>query len=139
MITKSEKETYKFAKEFASKLKGGEVLCLIGDLGAGKTAFTKGLAQGLKVNNIITSPTFVLMKVYDADFKNIKKLAHIDAYRLNDAESLEQIGVADYFNDETCVTVVEWADRVKQIWPKDAIVIEFKILEGDSRELIIKN
>lgn len=138
MISKSEKETFEFAKTFAQKLKGGEVLCLIGDLGAGKTAFTKGLANGLEVKNIITSPTFVLMKVYNIKNKKIKTLAHIDAYRLTDGEALKQIGVDDYFNDKNCVTIIEWADRVKEIWPKNIIEIHFKILEGDKREVIIK-
>ena len=64
VISKSEKDTFSLAKKIAAQLKGGEVLCLIGDLGAGKTAFTKGIAAGLKIKNIITSPTFVLMKIY---------------------------------------------------------------------------
>jgi len=161
--SKSEKETQKIASDFAKQLKGGEVLCLMGDLGAGKTAFTKGLAKGLGVKNIITSPTFVLMKVYETrEHKNIKilkqgkekfsppyqggvrggcrdlppkQLVHIDAYRLTDGEALKQIGALEYFNDKNCVTVIEWADRVKNIWPSGAIKIKFKILEGDKREI----
>jgi tRNA threonylcarbamoyladenosine biosynthesis protein TsaE len=136
IITKSEKETYNFAKKFAGKLKGGEVLCLIGDLGAGKTAFTKGLASGLKVKNIITSPTFVLMKNYKIiGHQTIKHLAHIDAYRLENGEQLLGIGVDDYFSDKQCLTVIEWADRVSDIWPNSAIKIEFKVLKGDRREI----
>jgi len=145
-ISKSEKETHSFAKKIAKELRGGEVLCLIGDLGAGKTAFVKGLAAGLGIKNIITSPTFVLMKVYESlKRKNIKtlkqnliRLAHIDAYRLDDGEQLLGIGVDDYFNDSNCIVVIEWADRVKDIWPKKAIKIEFKILKGDKREIRIK-
>ncbi len=137
-ITKSAKETGSFAKGIAAKLKGGEVLCLIGDLGAGKTAFTKGLAAGLGVKNIITSPTFVLMKVYGAKNGKISTLCHIDAYRLSDGQALMEIGADDYFNDNKCVTVIEWADRVKGIWPKGAIEVSFKILEGDKREILVK-
>lgn len=111
-ITHSEQETYQLAKDFSTQLKGGETLCLIGDLGAGKTAFTKGLASGLGVEKIVTSPTFVLMKNYPAKLNNIDKLAHIDAYRLSNGSDLEAIGVSDYINDENCVTVIEWADRV---------------------------
>ena len=142
-LSNSEKETFNFAKKFATKLQGGEVLCLIGDLGAGKTAFTKGLAAGLEIKNIITSPTFVLMKNYEVRSKGvsqkvkIKRLAHIDAYRLENGEQLEGIGVEDYFNDDKCVTVIEWADRVRDIWPKKAQVIEFKILKNDKREIKI--
>ncbi len=138
IISKSEKETLSFAKKFANKLKGGEVLCLIGDLGAGKTAFTKGLAKGLKIKNIITSPTFVLMKNYKiSGHKNIKHLAHIDAYRLNNGEELFGIGVEDYFNDFNCVTVIEWADKIEDIWPEKIIKVEFKILKEDKREIEI--
>lgn len=137
-ISKSEKDTYNFAKKFVGKLQGGEVLCLIGDLGAGKTAFTKGLAAGLNIKNIITSPTFVLMKNYKvAGYGNIKHLAHIDAYRLNSGEQLLEIGSEDYFNQPECVTVIEWADRVRDIWPKKVIKIKFKILKGDKREIKI--
>lgn len=135
-ITKSEKETSAFADDFAKKLKGGEVLCLIGDLGAGKTAFTKGLAKGLGVKNIITSPTFVLMKVYGTEKnKKIKTLSHIDAYRLESGQSLEEIGATEYFEDKNAVTVIEWADRVKDIWPDGCIKINFKILDNDNREI----
>lgn len=144
IITKSEKDTYELAKLFADRLSGGEVLCLVGDLGAGKTAFTKGLAAGLGIDNIITSPTFVLMKVYESlRRKNIKtlkqklNLAHIDAYRLSDGEQLLAIGAEDYLSDLDCVTVIEWADRVKDIWPKQAIKIEFKILKDNRREIKI--
>ena len=138
VITKSEKETYNFAKKYAAKLKGGEVLGLMGDLGAGKTAFTKGLAAGLGIKNTITSPTFVLMKNYHIKGNdNIRHLAHIDAYRLNGGEQLADIGAEDYFGEPDCVTVIEWADRVRDIWPKNLIKIEFKILAGDKREIRI--
>ena len=123
--------------KFVKQLSGGEVLCLIGDLGAGKTAFTKGLASGLGIKNTITSPTFVLMKNYKVSNDKIKHLAHIDAYRLTDGGQLLGIGVEDYFSQPECVTVIEWADRVKDIWPKKNTKIEFKILKGDKREIKI--
>jgi len=135
--THSEKETYDFAKNFAAKLKGGEVLCLVGDLGAGKTAFTKGLAAGLGVKGIVTSPTFVLMKIYKANHK-IKELAHIDAYRLKDGSELVNIGAEEYFGDKECVTVIEWADRVKDIWPKGCSEIRFEIGKGNERKINIR-
>jgi len=138
-ITKSEKETFELSQKFAGKLAGGEVLCLIGDLGAGKTAFIKGLAKGLNVKNIITSPTFVLLKPYLAKLKNIYKLVHIDAYRLDSGAELDYIGAEEYFKDENCVTVIEWADKVRDVWPKKAIQIKFKILKGDKREINIFN
>jgi len=133
IITHSEKETYNFAKDFSNKLNGGEVLLLIGDLGSGKTAFTKGLAKGLKIKNTITSPTFVLMKVYSGK----KQLIHIDAYRLNSGQDLEAIGALDYFGDPEWITVIEWAERVKDVWPKNKVVIEFKVKSDKEREIKI--
>lgn len=108
----SELETQELAQKLAKTLKGGETLCLIGDLGSGKTAFTKGLASGLGVEKIVTSPTFVLMKIYPINSGPINKLAHIDAYRLLNGSDLEAIGVSDYINNSSGVTVIEWADRV---------------------------
>lgn len=137
-ITNSEQETFELAKNFASQLTGGETLCLVGDLGAGKTAFSKGLAKGLGVEKIVTSPTFVLMKNYVASYNNINKVAHIDAYRLSNGQDLEAIGANDYIHDNNCVTIIEWADRVKDIWPDNCIEINFKSLEGDDREIEIK-
>lgn len=135
IITKSEKETFAFARKFASGLSGGEVLALYGDLGSGKTAFTKGLAKGLGVKNIITSPTFVLMKVYD--YSRNKKLVHIDAYRLGGGNDLEMIGASDYFGDKNSVVVIEWAEKVKGILPKNVVKIKFKVLSGDKRQISI--
>ena len=137
-ITTSDRETLSVAEKFVQRLKGGEVLCLIGDLGSGKTAFTKGLAKGLGVKNIITSPTFVLLKSYTAKLKNINKLVHIDAYRLDSGAELDYLGVEEYFSDKNCITVIEWADRVKDIWPVNAIEIKFKVLKGNKREIHIK-
>lgn len=138
VISKSEKDTFNLAKKFATQLKGGEVLCLIGDLGAGKTAFTKGIAAGLKIKNIITSPTFVLMKIYKVtERKTIKYLSHIDAYRLSAGEQLLEIGADDYMSNPECVTIIEWADRVSDIWPDKIVRVDFKILKGDRREIRI--
>jgi len=141
-ITNSEKETFGLAKRFVAKLRGGEVLALIGELGAGKTAFVKGLAAGLGVKNIITSPTFVLMKEYKSKVKSQKlkvlDLVHIDAYRLNSGKDLAAIGALEYFGAKNSVVAIEWADRVKDIWPKKVIKIDFKILKDNKREITIK-
>ena len=105
IITNSEKETFEFAREFAMQLSGGETICMTGTLGAGKTAFSKGIADGLGVDKIVTSPTFVLMKNYTARHGAIDKFAHIDAYRLSGTQDLEAIGATDYIDDKNCITV----------------------------------
>ena len=114
IISKNEQDTINFALDLAKKLPGGTVLGLVGDLGAGKTTFTKGLAQGLGVKQNVNSPTFVLMKIYPVrGHKTIKHLVHIDAYRLTSAADLEAIGAQDWLGREDTVAVVEWADLIR--------------------------
>jgi len=117
-ITSSEQATFDFARDYAGKLKGGEVIGLIGELGAGKTVFTKGIAAGLGITETVTSPTFVLMKIYPVTGqKHIERLVHVDAYRIAKPEELINIGLEDYFNNES-VVIIEWADKVEFVLPK---------------------
>jgi tRNA threonylcarbamoyladenosine biosynthesis protein TsaE len=142
-ITTSEKQTYNFAKNFAKKLKGGKVIGLVGELGAGKTIFAKGLAAGLGIKKNITSPTFVLMKVYKIQ-KNkitnyklpITSLVHIDAYRIKSSLDITAIGAQEYFNRPDTVVVIEWADRIKKILPKKTRLIKFKTIKSNERKII---
>jgi len=108
--TKNEKETIKFGKDLAKKFKGGEVLILQGDLGAGKTILTKGIAEGLGIKKNVTSPTYLLMKEYLIKNKNckIKKLIHIDTYRGLDMREMEELGILESIGNKECVVVVEW-------------------------------
>jgi len=161
IITKSEQQTLAWGKKLAKKLKGGEVIALIGDLGAGKTVLVRGLAQGLGIKKIINSPTFVLMKTYqtrinaglDADKRGkfisanqrkhqrksaIKWLVHVDAYRLKSGCDLIDIGLLDWLGKKDSVVMIEWAERVKNILPKNTIKIKIKINhQKDFREFII--
>lgn len=114
---KNEKETLAFAENFAKKLFGGEIIALIGELGAGKTVFTRGLARGFGIKQKIQSPTFLLMKIYkiqDTKYK-IQNLVHVDAYRLSGAGELVDIGLLDWLGRPDTVTVIEWADKVPEI------------------------
>jgi len=131
----SANQTFSFAKKFAMRLKGGEVIGLIGRLGAGKTIFTKGLASGLGLKKNITSPTFVLMRVYSINSPQIKRLVHIDAYRTRSARDLAAIGAHEYFNNTDTVTIIEWADKIKKILPKRTRLI--KIINRTSDKRII--
>ena len=114
ITTKSEQETKEFAKKFAAKLSGGMILCLYGELGAGKTTFVKGLAEGLSIKDNITSPTFTLMNIYKIANKKtaIQSLVHIDTYRLKNEEELLQIGAEDYVGTPDSITVIEWPEKV---------------------------
>jgi tRNA threonylcarbamoyladenosine biosynthesis protein TsaE len=134
VITKSDKETISFAKKFVNKLKGGEVIGLIGELGAGKTVFTKGVAQGLGIKNTVNSPTFVLMKIYKVtNHKTVKQLCHIDAYRINNPVDLTVIGIEEYFNRPDTITVIEWADKIKKILPKNTRHVNINTYNNNKR------
>ncbi|MDP3899595.1 MAG: tRNA (adenosine(37)-N6)-threonylcarbamoyltransferase complex ATPase subunit type 1 TsaE [bacterium] len=122
-------DTKKLAEQLASSFKGGEVLGLVGDLGAGKTTFVQFLAQVLGVKDTVNSPTFNIIKSYKIlnPKSKIKNLIHIDAYRLNSPEELTALGVEEHFNDEKTVTIIEWADKVMETLPKNAIKINIKL------------
>ena len=117
-------------------MKGGEVIALYGDLGAGKTVFVRGLAAGLGVKDIIKSPTFVIMKCYKGARLN---LCHIDAYRLQTGVELEDIGAMDFFGKPNVITVIEWAERIPELLEKSAKLIKVRIehLDKDKRKIEI--
>jgi len=139
IILKGEGATILFARKIADKLKGGEVILLSGDLGAGKTTFTRGLGKALGVKQNVNSPTFVVMKVYHANTAMVNKLVHIDAYRLESGRDLMNIGAMEYFGAEKTVTVIEWPEKVSDILPNNTININIKNTGEDSREFIVKN
>jgi tRNA threonylcarbamoyladenosine biosynthesis protein TsaE len=138
-ISKNEKETLEFAEKFAHKLRGGEVIGLIGELGAGKTVFVKGLARGLGIRQIIHSPTFLLMKIYKVKSEKlkVKSLIHVDAYRLMGADELIDVGLLDWLGRKNVVTVIEWADKVKELLRgRKVIKINFKLGEKENERII---
>ncbi|MDD3101570.1 MAG: tRNA (adenosine(37)-N6)-threonylcarbamoyltransferase complex ATPase subunit type 1 TsaE [Patescibacteria group bacterium] len=136
IITHSEKQTLNLGKKIAKKLVGGEVLALNGELGSGKTVLIKGIAAELGIKKHITSPTFVVMKIYSV--KSLK-ICHIDAYRLNSGQDLINIGVKDWSAKPNTVTVIEWAERVKNILPKDTITIKLKLGKKKNERIITVN
>ncbi len=111
IITHNEEETMTAGKALAARLQGGEILAISGQLGAGKTCFSKGLAAGLGVKGIVNSPTFNILKVYKARKGEIRRFVHIDAYRLQTESDLVNIGVYDYADKET-VIAIEWPENV---------------------------
>ena len=112
ITTKSVEETYEFGKKLAEHFRGGDILLLIGELGAGKTTLMKGLATGFGVENDVTSPTFTLMNHYKTNNKDIKQLVHIDTYRLKDEFELKEIGVEDYLCEPDSLCVIEWPEKI---------------------------
>ncbi|MCF7906793.1 tRNA (adenosine(37)-N6)-threonylcarbamoyltransferase complex ATPase subunit type 1 TsaE [Patescibacteria group bacterium] len=133
----SPQETIKLAKKTALKLKGGDVLALHGNLGAGKTVFAQGIAQGLKIKKNVNSPTFTLMKIYPlSSNKNLKNFCHIDAYRLNSEEELMAIGALDFLRQKETITIIEWAEKIKNILPEDHISVKIENGHQESERII---
>ncbi|KAA0560886.1 tRNA (adenosine(37)-N6)-threonylcarbamoyltransferase complex ATPase subunit type 1 TsaE [Bacillus sp. CH30_1T] len=131
IITTSPEETGQFAEKLAGHLNPGTVLTLEGDLGAGKTTFTKGLAKGLGVTKTVNSPTFTIIKEY----RGRLPLYHMDVYRLDD--SFEDLGFDEYFEGEG-VTVVEWAHLIQDQLPEELLSLSI-YREGDStRRIVLK-
>jgi len=137
-VTKTEEETENIGEMIGQHLQTGVVIGLIGDLGAGKTAFSRGLARGIGVKAVVNSPTFVVMKVYEViDNVAITNLVHIDAYRLSGSADLEAIGVFDYFERSDSVVIIEWANMVLDILPNNRILINLTSINEIERKIVI--
>lgn len=133
---------FMLAKEIARTKTGrARVVALVGNLGAGKTTFAQGFAKALGVKENIQSPTFVLMKIYALKKKKyLKHLVHIDAYRLEAPAEMRHLGFQDLLKDKDAVILIEWADRIKKLLPKDAMWIEFEYGKKVNERIVrIKN
>ncbi|PWB38862.1 MAG: tRNA (adenosine(37)-N6)-threonylcarbamoyltransferase complex ATPase subunit type 1 TsaE [Parcubacteria group bacterium] len=137
-ISKSVSDTEAVATKVAQRLQGGDWLALVGNLGAGKTVFVKGLARALGVSANLTSPTFVLLKAYDTGHKVIKKFVHVDCYRLDGKEDLMDIGLSDYLNQKDTVVVIEWADKIRGL-PDKTIKINIDYRPDNQRKILVDN
>lgn len=133
----SEEETFEFAFELATKAQKGQVYALVGDLGVGKTAFTKGFAQGLGIDESIVSPTFTFVQVYE---EGRLPLYHFDVYRIGDISEMDEIGYEEYFYGEG-VSIMEWANLVDELLPDDVIKVSISkdLTKGvDYRRIVVE-
>lgn len=122
--TLSPEKTFELGEKLAQILQGGEVICLEGELGAGKTVFAKGLGKGLEVSEHITSPTFTMIKEYSARVNQQEiTYVHMDLYRLEDPEEAEFIGVKDFFRDHF-VCLIEWPGIIEDILPEERLEVQ---------------
>lgn len=119
-------------QKFVALAKPGSTFCLTGDLGAGKTTLVRGIARALNIKSVVQSPTFNIMKVY---FDGDRPLIHIDAYRLADVNT--DIGLDEYIGYETGITVIEWPEFIKDLIPENAIEVNIRHAEGDTRNITI--
>lgn len=138
--TTYEEQTKSVGRQLATMVSGGAVITLSGDLGAGKTTFTKGFAEGLGVRETITSPTFSLMNVYPTDSQTqIKQFVHIDTYRLEEEEDLRAIGAEDYLWDDNTVSIIEWPEKIPSLLAgRDVIAVTIAHQDGDERTISVQ-
>ena len=133
-VSKSVKETINFGKRLGRILHPGDIVALCGELGSGKTILTKGIAEGLgvKSSRYVNSPTFVILKEY----KGRMPLYHFDIYRLNDVSEFSTVGYSEYFYGKG-TSVIEWADKIIDILPKDFLKIEMSVKTENERRISI--
>ncbi|MEG0640990.1 MAG: tRNA (adenosine(37)-N6)-threonylcarbamoyltransferase complex ATPase subunit type 1 TsaE [Clostridium sp.] len=129
----SEEETIILGERIGKHLKPGDIITLNGDLGAGKTHFTKGIAKGLSVDDYVTSPTFTIVNEYRGDIP----VYHFDVYRIEDVCEMYEIGFDEYlFGEGVCI--IEWSDMVAELLPEDTIDIIIRKIDDNTRDIEIK-
>lgn len=153
-LTNSSLKTKNLGSNFAKQLKSGDVVLLYGDLGAGKTTFVQGVAQGLGITDRILSPTFVLIRQYEIprpspllkgegdDRKSSRQartinLYHVDLYRIEKQMEIEGLGLEEVVNEDGSIAVIEWADRLSDFKHEQGYKIWFKYLGKDKRGIVI--
>ncbi len=131
-ITKSTEETKKLAIELAKKTKKGSVLALYGDLGSGKTTFTRFFVEALGLKNRVQSPTFVVARKYGY-------VNHVDLYRLTSEEEARDIGIEEMLVDKNMITLIEWPEIINNLLPEDSVKIYFEYIDENTRKITIEN
>lgn len=134
IITKSEEQTKALAAEFATRLRGGEVVELRGDLGSGKTTFVRGIVEALGSAARVKSPTFTVMNEYPIDGKTIKTVAHLDLYRFDDPGQLEALALDDYRTPDT-VLFVEWPEKAADDALHPTHIVGFAFIDRTTRKI----
>lgn len=143
-ITNNFRETVKLGRDFAKTLKKGDVVCLYGELGSGKTTFTKGLAEGLGIEQRIISPTFVFVREHKINLPagkagnhelGVKKLYHIDLYRIEKESDIHELGLEEILSNKDNIVVIEWAEKMKNFLPAKRIDIMFSHEKNNARKI----
>ncbi len=129
-ITQNAGETKAFGRDLAKSLKNHDIIALSGELGAGKTTFIQGIAEGLGITDYVTSPSFTLINEYKGKYS----LYHIDLYRLEELEQIRDLGIEDYFEKDGII-IIEWAERMKELLPKKVRKIKLEIISENERRI----
>ncbi|MBQ8337796.1 MAG: tRNA (adenosine(37)-N6)-threonylcarbamoyltransferase complex ATPase subunit type 1 TsaE [Oscillospiraceae bacterium] len=132
-VSKSERQTEQFAEDFAVSLKAGAVVAFEGDLGAGKTAFVRGLARGLNCSNSVSSPTFAIVNEYDGSLP----LFHFDMYRIETLGELYSVGFFEYL-ERGGVCAIEWSENIYSALPDDSIFVVIEKIDENTRKITVR-
>lgn len=131
-VTNSLKETQKLGYDFAKVLEKGDIICLYGDLGSGKTTFVQGLAKGLGVKRRIISPTFIIVRSYKL---GTNSFYHIDLYRTENEKDINKLGLEEIVNDPQNIVAIEWAEKLGNLMPAKRIDIRFSFEKENTRKI----
>lgn len=134
IVSHSIAQTRRFGRYLGEILRSGDIVLLEGDLGAGKTSLTQGIAEGLGVSEVVNSPTFTLLKEYHS---GRLPLYHFDLYRMDDPEEISALGFEDYIFDEG-ISVIEWADKAEGFWPHECLTVYMKNIYDTKRSMSFK-
>jgi tRNA threonylcarbamoyladenosine biosynthesis protein TsaE len=132
IVSHSLAQTHRLGARLGELLQGGDLVLLDGDLGTGKTALTQGVAEGLEIHQVVSSPTFTLLKEYEGRLP----LYHFDLYRLDEPDEILELGFEEYFYGSG-VCVVEWANKAEDIWPQEQLRIQLKMVSDTKRGLLL--
>ena len=130
-LSNSQQETIDFGIDFSRYIERGDLIALNGDLGSGKTTFTKGVLQGLKYTGKVTSPTYTMINEYDC----LEKIIHIDCYKEKNLGIWLSLGINDYIDNQDNILIIEWPEMLDKILPSNLININFKHISDNQREI----
>lgn len=137
-ISDNTQESKRIACNFASGLKGGEVVCLYGDLGAGKTAFVQGMLGYFLPEKRVLSPTFIIVRHYNLNGRKIKRFLHIDLYRMTNLKEIKELEFFEFINKPDTIVAIEWAEKMKDLLPQKRTDIRLETLADQSRRITIE-
>lgn len=134
IITNSFRETQEIGQKFAKTLNNGNVLCLYGNLGSGKTSFVQGLARGLGIDKRIISPTFIIIRSYILKKSNFY---HVDLYRISGSNDLISLGLPELIDSKENILAIEWAEKLEEFLPRNRIDLRFEQIGDNTRKISI--
>lgn len=140
ILTQSAHETANLGEKLAASLRGGEVICLYGDLGSGKTTFVQGLARALGIKKRVLSPTFVMIRQYVIRVTcSVSRFYHVDLYRVETEKDVAGLGLSEIWQDPQNIVAIEWPEKIQKILPDKRINIYFEYIDENERRITINS